>query len=57
VFFKFVSIRICLPRKFSAFTYFGFMGYVNKRIVAVWCSTIGKLGVHRLPNQALKLTE
>jgi hypothetical protein len=42
---------------FSAFTYFGFMGNVNKRIVAFWFSAIGKLSVHRLPNQALKLTE
>jgi hypothetical protein len=34
-FFRFVSICICLLRKFSAFTNFGFMGYGNKRIVAV----------------------
>jgi hypothetical protein len=46
-----------LLRKFSAFTNFGFMGYGNKRIIAFGFSAIGKLSVHRLPNQALKLTE
>jgi hypothetical protein len=31
--------------------------YVIKRIIAFGFSAIGKLSVHRLPNQALKLTE
>jgi hypothetical protein len=32
------------------------LGYGKKRIIAFWFSAIGKLSVHRLPNQALKLT-
>jgi len=31
--------------------------YGNKRIIAFGFSAIGKLSVHRLPNQALKLTK
>jgi len=56
-FFIFVSMSICLLRKYSAFTSFGFMGYGKKRIIAFGFSATVKFSVYRLPNQALKLTE